>query len=62
MSKEVVKDVVVKVEEGLRDVLEGAAPAGIVELELVVEVTTPEKAVELQLELWARAPASSTHR
>ena len=38
-----VKDVVLEVVVGLCDVPEGAAPAGVMELKLVVEVAAPEK-------------------
>ena len=38
-----VKDVVLEVVVGLCDVLEGAVPAGVMELELVVEVVAPER-------------------
>jgi hypothetical protein len=50
MSKEVVKDVVSVVVVGRCDIPEGATPTGTMELELVVEVATPEKAATLELE------------
>ena len=38
-----VKDVVLEVVVRLCDVLEGVVPAGVMELELVVEVVAPER-------------------
>jgi hypothetical protein len=43
LPRNVVKDVVLEVVVGLCDVLEGAVPAGVMELELVVEVVAPER-------------------
>src|SRR3954465_842522 len=59
-SKEVVKDVMLEIAVGLYDVLEGATPAGVMELELVVEIVAPEKISWFQLECCARSGATSS--